>query len=106
MGGKSFSFDITTKSQSFTLGYIQRDIQSTASSSNSFSAFYLQSPPKTINRPNQNLVNVSFYNITNGLLLVDTSQYTPTALLTDMTPWNMILEFTPIDDSNITTQYF
>ena len=99
--GKSLSFDTTNKSQSYTLGYIQRDVQSTTSNSNNLSAFYLQSPPKTINRPNQNLVSISIYNITNNLLLVDTSQYTPTALLTDMTPWNMILEFTPIEDSKI-----
>ena len=99
--GKSLSFDTTTKSQSFTLGYIQRDVQSTTSNSNNLSAFYLQSPPKTINRPNQNLINISIYNITNNLLLVDTSQFTPTVLLTDMTPWNMILEFTPIKDSKI-----
>ena len=99
--GKSLSFDTTNKSQSYTLGYIQRDVQSTTSNSNNLSAFYLQSPPKTINRPNQNLINISIYNITNNLLLVDTSQFTPTVLLTDMTPWNMILEFTPIEDSKI-----
>ena len=76
-------------------------MQSTPSNSKNLSAFYLQSPPKTINRPNQNLINISIYNITNNLLLVDTSQFTPTVLLTDMTPWNMILEFTPIEDSKI-----
>jgi len=104
--GRSFSFDTSTKSESYTLGFIQRDVQSTTSSSNSFSAFYLQAPPKTMSRPNQNMLTISIYNNTNGLLLTDTSQYTPTVVLTDMTPWNMILEFTPIDDSIITTQYY
>ena len=89
--GRSLSYDSTTKSQSYTLGYIQRDVQSTTSNSNNLSAFYLQSPPKTINRPNQNLITISIYNITNGILLTDTSQFTPTVLLPDMTPWNMIL---------------
>ena len=99
--GKTFSFDTASKSVSHILGYIQRDVQSTTSNSNSLAAFYLQSPPKTINRPNQNLITISIYNITNGILLTDTSQFTPTALLPDMTPWNMILEFTPIEDSKI-----
>ena len=39
---KSLVFDAATKSQSFTLGYIQRDVQSTTSNSNNLSAFYLK----------------------------------------------------------------
>ena len=98
---RSFSFDISTKSASYTLGFIQRDVQSTTSNSNSFSAFYLQAPPKTMNRPNQNMVAISIYNNTNNLLLTDTSQYTSITVLTDMTSWNMKLEFSPIEDSKM-----
>jgi hypothetical protein len=94
---KNYSFDTSTLSQSLTLGYAQRDIQTTASSSNSFSSFYLQFPPKTINRPSFNNISISVYNINNNLLLTDSdangSPYT------DMTAWNMILEFIPIPSS-------
>jgi len=93
MLGRSYSFDSGKTGPSSILGYAQRDLASTQSTSNSFSAFYLQFPPKTISRPNQNLVTFSFYNLNNNFLLTDT---TSTGLLqSDMTNWNIILEFTP-----------
>lgn len=102
--GKSYSFDTTTKSPSSVIGYAQRDMQTTTSSSNSFSAFYLQFPPKTMNRPNQNLINIQIYNLNNSLLMTDT---TSTGIaLGDMTPYTLILEFTPMQDSLIKTQRY
>jgi hypothetical protein len=93
----SFSYDTSTKSKSYTLGYAQRDIQSSSSTSNSFSTFYLQFPPKTMIRPSENFINISIYNINNNILLTDSniSGYT----YADMTSWNLILEFTPINDT-------
>ena len=101
-GGKSHSFDTKTMSQSNTIGYIQRDIQTSASSSNTLSCFFSFNSPKTISRPNQNVVTISIYNTctttaTNNLL-VDTNA-AGTALTGDMNNWNMIIQFVPIDDS-------
>ena len=93
--GRSYSFDSNTKSPSITLGYAQRDIQTTSSSSNSFSVFYLQFPPKTISTPTQNQITISLYNLNySNVLLCDTD--TTGNLLTDCTPWNIIIEFTPV----------
>ena len=101
-GGKSHSFDTKSMSQSSTIGYIHRDIQTSASSSNTLSCFFSQNAPKTISRPNQNVVTISIYNAcpttaTNGLL-VDTNT-SGNALASDMNNWNMIIEFVPIEDS-------
>ena len=52
-------------------------------------------------RPTDNIISISIYNSSNNILLTDTSQYTPIVLLADMTSWNMILEFSPIEDSKI-----
>jgi hypothetical protein len=83
--------------QSSTLGYSQRDIQTSTSTSNSFSTFYLDFPPKTINRPNQNLITISIFNAFNNFLLVDTNK--GGTVKTDMSNWNLILEFTPVQNS-------
>jgi hypothetical protein len=101
-GGKSHSFDTKTSSQSNTIGYLQRDVQISTSSSNTLSCFHNQNSAKTISRPNQNVVTVSIYNTcpttgTNSLLF-DTNAG-GTALTSDMSNWNMIVEFIPIDDS-------
>jgi hypothetical protein len=100
--GKSNSFDTKTMSQSNTIGYIQRDIQTSSNSSNTLGCFFSFNAPKTISRPNQNIVTISIYNTcyttaTNSLL-VDTNS-AGTALSTDMSNWNMIIEFIPIEDS-------
>lgn len=95
--GRSYSFDSNTTSPSNTLGYAQRDIQTGTSSSNSFSAFYLQFPPKTISRPTEQQITLSFYNLNYpNVLLVDTNTVGTPASSNDMTPWNIILEFTPV----------
>ena len=87
------------KGPSLTLGYAQRDIQITGSSSNSFSSFFYQYPGKTIFTPTQNSLNIKIYNPGPQLavvnqLLVNTSN---TGVSTgDMTSWNMVMEFVPI----------
>jgi hypothetical protein len=98
-GGRSYSFDTSTKSPSINLGVIQRDIQTSTSSSNTLGCYYLYNPPRTIARPNQNIITVSIYNQSTGGLLVDTT--TAPTLLTDMTNWTGYFEFIPIADSKV-----
>ena len=95
--GRSYSFDTSNKGSTYTLGVLQRDIQTASSSSNSYSAFYLNFPPKTMSRPNQNLITINFYNSFNNQLLTDTS--TTGVPSTDMAPYTLMLEFTPINES-------
>ena len=101
---QSLSYDSGRKAQSITLGFAQRDIQIAGSSSNSFSAFFYQYPGKTINTPNQSLLNIKIYNpgpqvgIVNQLLVNTTSAG---ITLSDMTSWNMIMEFVPIPLSHV-----
>jgi len=118
--GRSYSFDSNTKSPSTTMGIIQRDIQvsgSSTSSSNTLSCFYLQNPPRSMSRPNQNMINVQIYNTSNNALLTTTDSFGNTSTyagnsnipsksainsaITDMTPWQMAIDFIPIADSLI-----
>ena len=101
--GQSKSFDTISKCPSLTIGYGFRDVQISTSNSNCLSTFYMQNPPKTIQRPNQNLLNIQIYNnsnvYTNGLLaqnqlLVNTDYFSNP--LTDMTSYSMIIEFIPL----------
>jgi hypothetical protein len=92
--GRNFNFDTSTKAQSYTLGYASRDIQTGTSASNSYSTFYLQYPPKTISTPTTNQTSFQLININNNFPLVDTD--VNGNLKTDCTPWNLVLEFTPI----------
>jgi hypothetical protein len=93
--GRSYSFDSNTTGPSITLGYAQRDIQTSTSSSNSFSVFYLQFPPKTISKPTEQSVTISLYNLNYAnRALADTDAYGN--LTTDCTAWNIILEFIPV----------
>jgi hypothetical protein len=103
LGVTSYSFDSTSLSQSYTIGYGFRDIQTSSSNSNCFSTFYMQNPPKTIQKPNQNLINIQIFNnsyvYTNGVLLnnqllVNTDYFSNA--LSDMTNYFIILEFIPI----------
>jgi hypothetical protein len=101
--GQSKSFDTSSKCPSLTLGYGFRDVQISTSNSNCLSTFYMQNPPKTIQRPNQNLINIQIYNnsnvYTNGSLvqnqlLVNTDYFSNP--LADMTSYSMIIEFIPL----------
>jgi len=101
--GQSKSFDTSSKCPSLTLGYGFRDVQISTSNSNCLSTFYMQNTPKTIQRPNQNLINIQIYNnsnvYTNGSLiqnqfLVNTDYFSNP--LADMTSYSMIIEFIPL----------
>lgn len=94
--GKTFSFDTSTIGSSNTIGFIQRDIQTSTSSSNTLSCFYMQNPPKTINRPNQNIINVSIINTYTNGAFVNTDNSATSVPQADMTAWSMIIEFIPI----------
>lgn len=124
-GGKSYSYDTGVKGQSLNLGNISRDTQTLTSKSNTFSAFYCQWAPRVISRPINNQFSISVVNnsvfqggpvsynsnntiasygsaASNSNFLCDTtniSQGAPVAstMIADMTPWNMIIEFIPID---------
>ena len=119
-GTRSYSFDTSTKAPSINLGIIQRDIQTSQTKSNTLSSFYCQNPPRTISRPNQNMVTIAVYNncffqggitsitgatgstfsttSTNMNLLTDTYA-NGSSSFTDMTPWTMFIEFIPIKGS-------
>jgi hypothetical protein len=96
--GRSYSYNTAVSGPSSSiLGYAQRDIQTGTTNSNSFSVFYLQFPPKTISRPTDSQITISLYNLNYlgyNILLYDTDTNGNT--LTDCTPWNIILEFTPV----------
>lgn len=119
--GRSYSFDTSNKSPSLNIGILQRDIQVATSKSNSLSCFYCQSPPRSIARPTSNLLTISVMNnysflggvvsyngntpvnssvSTNQNFLTDTNA-TGSLMLTDMTPYTMLIEFIPISDSKI-----
>ena len=57
--GRSYSFDTQTRGPSTNLGIIQRDIQIASSKSNALSCFYSQNPPRTMARPNQNMLTIA-----------------------------------------------
>jgi hypothetical protein len=101
--GQSMSFDTSSQCPSLTLGYGFRDVQISSSNSNCLSTFYMQNPPKSISRPNQNIINIQLFNnsnvFTNGVLtqnqlLVNTDYFSNP--LTDMTSYSMIIEFIPL----------
>lgn len=102
--GRSYSFDTGTKGHSTLMGVILRDIQTSTSNSNNLSCYYMYNPPKTVDRPNQNNITVSLVNTNNNLPIVDTYGSGTTYLAQDMTPWTMIIEFVPIEDSKIAIQ--
>lgn len=95
-GSRSYQYDTNTVGPSNSMGVITRDIQSSTTTSNTFSAFFYQNVSKTITRPTNNQLNIQIINnATNGPLYnTDTSaQSIPT---TDMTAWVLYLEFIPV----------
>lgn len=98
-GCGSLSYDSKTQGASTLIGFAKRDIQTSATVLSVFSCNEDDNPSKIISRPNQNNINIQIINpnIQEGLyneLLVKTTQ--AGTLTSDMTPWNMILQFTPI----------
>jgi hypothetical protein len=119
--GRSFSYDTFNRGPSTNIGILQRDIQVSTSESNSLSCFYCQNAPRTINRPNQNLLTINIMNSysfsggitsysngvptystisTNQNFLTDTNA-TGTVMSNDMTPYTMLVEFIPIASTQI-----
>ena len=93
----NYSYDTSLNGPSTCLGLIERDVQTVTTTSNRLSSFYYQNVAKTIGRPVINALTITIYN--NSLvntLLYDTNGG-GTALLGDMSHWNMIIEFIPID---------
>ena len=102
-GGTTYSFDTGTKSQSSCIGYINRDPQGTTTSSNTLSCFYSQNPPKTINRPNQHILNIQIYNSqTPAVLFVNTDALGNA--ISDCTAYNLTMEFLPIEESLVANE--
>ena len=95
-GGTSYSFDTSTKGPSQCIGYIIRDPQGTTTSSNTLSCFYSQNCPKTINRPNQNILTIQIFNSQTPLVYFCNTDASGNALA-DCTPYNLIMEFLPIE---------
>ena len=107
--GRNLSFDTSTQSQSNTLGFIHRDLQISAVNealggsftvSNILCCSHVENAPKTISRPNQNVINVQIRNCYNNLLFTDTDGDGLT-LSADMSAWNMTIEFIPIPSSRV-----
>jgi hypothetical protein len=103
-GGRSYSFDTATKAESYVIGFITRDPQGTTTSSNTLSAFYGQNCPKTMNRPNQNLVNIQIYNGQNPTQLFVNTDTNGNAQA-DMTNYNLTIEFMPIAKTDVDERY-
>ena len=111
---KKYNWDTSNKGPSNTIGFIQRDIQSTTTTSNTLSCFYLQNPPVTIQRPDNNIMTIAIYNsffsnnsqlFTDGNLGVSGNTASLGLLANDMTSFTAILEFIPIQDSKNKTSY-
>jgi hypothetical protein len=96
-GSKAYNFDSNTGAQGNMIGLINRDIQTTGTSSNTLSCWYLYNAPRTITKPYSNFMTVKIMNQSTNTLLTNTdAQGTPVA---DMTSWTMILELIPITEN-------
>lgn len=104
--GRSYSFETRRLASSYKLGVARRDIQisgTATSSSNTLACSYLSNPPRTIDRPNQNIITIQIYNSYNNSLMLDTNK-AATTILTDMSNWTLFLEFIPIEESRVKPQ--
>jgi hypothetical protein len=98
-GSRSFTYDTSTNGPSTTMGVITRDIQTTTSSSNTFSAFFYQNTSKSIGKPTNNQLNVQIINNYNNGPLYNTD--VNGNIQSDMTSWILFLEFIPIPNETI-----
>jgi hypothetical protein len=104
-GTRSMTYDTSQSGPSQTMGIITRDIQTSTTSSNTFSAFFYQNTSKCIGRPQSNQISVQIVNNYNNLPLVNTDvNGNPSA---DMTAWSLFLEFIPIqnESANLSRSY-
>ena len=90
--GSSLSFDTGSKGVGQILGCIQRNVQSSTVAC--FSCSNVQSAPKTMSRPNQNMVQITIKNMNNDMALSDTNALGNSVW--EMTPWMMIITFYPV----------
>jgi hypothetical protein len=103
-GTKQYSYDTSKRSSSNTIGYLTRDQQTSTTSSNILTCFYYQFPAKTIQRPSNNTFNISITNMYTGIPFVNTDN---TGVATsDMTNWQLCMEFSPIESSAIVNVMF
>jgi hypothetical protein len=89
-GSKSFTYDTGYNGPSTVMGILSRDLQTSNSSSNTFSAFFYQNVSKTIGKPTNNQLNVQLLNNFNNGPLYNTD--VNGIVQTDMTPWTLFLE--------------
>ena len=78
------------------MGLIYRDIQSSTSSSNALSCYYLYNPPRTITRPQSNYITIKILNQYSGVGLTDTNA--AGVPLSDMTQYTMMIEIIAIEE--------
>ena len=96
-GSKSYNYDTSNKSGGTMMGLIYRDIQSSTSSSNALSCYYLYNPPRTITRPQSNYITIKILNQYSGVGLTDTNA--AGVPLSDMTQYTMMIEIIAIEES-------
>jgi len=94
-GCRNFSYDPVKACQSTLLGIIRRDPQNATTIGASLNCLYDSNPPRTISKPTNSQLNVKIVNQNDGLPFLNTDS-TGTSQTTDMTPWTMIIEFTPL----------
>jgi len=95
-GSKSYNYDTSNKSGGTMMGLIYRDIQSSTSSSNALSCYYLYNPPRTITRPQSNYITIKILNQYSGIGLTDTNA--AGVPLSDMTQYTMMIEIIAIEE--------
>jgi hypothetical protein len=93
-GSRSFTYDTASNGPSTVLGILSRDLQTSNSSSNTFSSFFYQNVSKTIGKPTNNFLNVQVLNNYNNGFLYNTD--VNGVVQPDMTAWTLFLEFIPI----------
>lgn len=98
-GSRQFCYDTARKGPCTTLGYISRDQQTSTTSSNILTAFYYQYPAKSMTRPSITSLIVTITNMFSGLPFVNTDS--TSVAQSDMTNWQMCLEFIPIVSSEV-----
>jgi hypothetical protein len=96
-GARQFCYDTSTSGPGTIIGTVQRDQQTSTSSSNVLSCFYYQNPAKTIARPTQNTLTLSFTNMSNNSPLVTTDS--AGTAQSDMTSYVAQFEFIPVRSS-------
>ena len=93
-GCRNFSYDPSRNIPSTTLGIIRRDPQNATTIGASLNCAIDTNPPRTISRPTNSQLNVKIINQNDNALLVNTDGSAVQTM--DMTPWTMIIEFTPL----------